>query len=147
MSGEDALIRSATIFGSSTRAARVLAQFSSCVAVTHRIDQTAPFCKKSQNAFGSRSPIRLSLSDFQASWMARRFSPTRPRPQRAFKGDRLRRLLQPLAFRKKSVIRTPLNNYSPRPRRQRRSQRGVVEFAADSPLEVAGGGSHERLLP
>ena len=46
--------------------------------------------------------------------------------------DPLRRLLQPLAFRRKSVIRTSLNNYSPRPRRQRR---GVVEFAADSPLE------------
>ena len=49
--------------------------------------------------------------------------------------DRLRRLLQPLAFRRKSVIRTSLNNYSPRPRRQRR---GVVEFAADSPLEGDG---------
>ena len=39
------------IFGSSSREARVLAQFSSCVAVTHRIDLPAPFSKKGRKRF------------------------------------------------------------------------------------------------
>jgi len=38
ISGEDARIRSETILGSSALAPRVLDQFSSCKAVTHRID-------------------------------------------------------------------------------------------------------------